>query len=565
MPLSHGDEHLQSRVWQQRAVIVLSLLALGLGVFGIATLHTAPVLLRDSGAMLSFFDANITHLDDIPLEREFFLRLPEFFTATAETRWWQLQEQVYDLLRTQRVVRITWTASDGRVVSHQVQVGFLSVWKVLTQTWLVYIVALIYLGNALVVFHRHRSPPGVVLTFFFLACALYFVCSAPVVYRSVTLPPVPFHVLIAVLQAAAGGLITLAHFAVIFPAPKPVLTRYPWLLALLYGYFALTVVLYRVGLTAFGTTFPLFCLWILVIVGAFLHSLLTERDPLIKQQINLSLTAPIFASLFAIFYLLPGVLGLPPVPLVYFALLSLIIPYALPLALYNQRLYHERLAIEQAKRETEQRAQDEKDQLQDDLHDLLMNNLVIIARTMEVTRTCLDQESARIEERLQATQDLATETARQLREFLWVIDDRHKSWDEFCAYLHGWGLTVVERMGLTFALEVAPAVLALPPPALPLRVCLYRVYREAIINALKHAQATQIYGRIAWCGESVRCEIQDNGIGFDPGATPPDHYGLRHLHKAVQALGGEMAIGTRAGEGTRLTVQLPLRKNTAIA
>jgi signal transduction histidine kinase len=120
-------------------------------------------------------------------------------------------------------------------------------------------------------------------------------------------------------------------------------------------------------------------------------------------------------------------------------------------------------------------------------------------------------------------------------------------------------------MGLTFALEVAPAVLALPPPALPLRVCLYRVYREAIINALKHAQATQIYGRIAWCGESVRCEIQDNGIGFDPGATPPDHYGLRHLHKAVQALGGEMAIGTRAGEGTRLTVQLPLRKNTAIA
>jgi signal transduction histidine kinase len=515
--------------------------------------------------MLSFFDANITHLDDIPLEREFFLRLPEFFTATAETRWWQLQEQVYDLLRTQRVVRITWTASDGRVVSHQVQVGFLSVWKVLTQTWLVYIVALIYLGNALVVFHRHRSPPGVVLTFFFLACALYFVCSAPVVYRSVTLPPVPFHVLIAVLQAAAGGLITLAHFAVIFPAPKPVLTRYPWLLALLYGYFALTVVLYRVGLTAFGTTFPLFCLWILVIVGAFLHSLLTERDPLIKQQINLSLTAPIFASLFAIFYLLPGVLGLPPVPLVYFALLSLIIPYALPLALYNQRLYHERLAIEQAKRETEQRAQDEKDQLQDDLHDLLMNNLVIIARTMEVTRTCLDQESARIEERLQATQDLATETARQLREFLWVIDDRHKSWDEFCAYLHGWGLTVVERMGLTFTLEIAPAVLALPPPALPLRVCLYRVYREAIINALKHARATQIRGTIAWCGEGVRCEIQDNGIGFDPGAIPPDHYGLTHLHKAVQALGGEMAIATRAGEGTRLTVRLPLRKNTAIA
>ena len=88
MPFSHGDEYLQNRVWQQRAVMGLSLLVFGLGIFGLATLHTTPVLLRDSGAVLSFFDANITHLDDIPLERAFSLRLPEFFTATAETQWW---------------------------------------------------------------------------------------------------------------------------------------------------------------------------------------------------------------------------------------------------------------------------------------------------------------------------------------------------------------------------------------------------------------------------------------------------------------------------------------------
>lgn len=91
MPPSPGVAYRQSRVWQHRAVMVLSLLVLGLGIFGIATLHTTPILLRDSGVVLSLFDANITHLDELPLERAFFLRLPEFFTATAETQWWHLQ------------------------------------------------------------------------------------------------------------------------------------------------------------------------------------------------------------------------------------------------------------------------------------------------------------------------------------------------------------------------------------------------------------------------------------------------------------------------------------------
>jgi len=160
------------------------------------------------------------------------------------------------------------------------------------------------------------GSPGY-LTFFFLACPLYFVRSVPVVSRSLTLHPVAFNIMIAVLHAAAGGLMTLAHFALIFPAPKRVLTRYPRLLWLPYAYFALAMILYRAGITACGTTCPLFCVWIVVIIGAFLHSPITQGDPFLKKQISLSLTAPIFASLCAVFDVLPGVLGLPPIPLTY--------------------------------------------------------------------------------------------------------------------------------------------------------------------------------------------------------------------------------------------------------
>ena len=556
---------LQSRIWQQRAVTGLILLAAGLMLLGIGALRTAPILIHESGIKLPFVESNTTSMDELTLEPGFFLRLPEFFAATAETRWWKLQEQAHALLRTRDVVRLTLAEKDGRSTQQQFQVGFSSLREVVASTWIVYLVALVYLGSALLVFRRHRSPPGSVLTFFFLACALYFVCSAPVVSRPVTLHPLAFKILIAFLQASAGGLITLAHFALIFPTPKRILTRYPWFPFFLYGYFGLAVLLYHARMTAFGTTFPLFCVWIVVIIGAFLHSLLTEGDPFLKKQIGLSLTAPIFASLFAIFYLLPGVLGMPPMPLTYFALLSLIIPYALPLAMDIHVLYHERLAAEQQKRETERRAQAEKTRLQDNLHDIVLHNLAVISHTAEVALTRLDRDPASVRERLQATQDLAIETSRQLREFLWVIDERHNTWDEFCSYLHGWGLQVVEGLDLAFELDISPAVLTLPPPSPQLRVCLYMVYREAIINALKHAHATRIQGTIGRSEEAVRCEIQDNGMGFDPGVEKPGHYGLQHMQKSVHALGGTVSISTGARAGTRIIFSLPWRENTSIA
>jgi hypothetical protein len=128
-------------------------------------------------------------------------------------------------------------------------------------------VALLYLFSALSVFQRHHSLPGTLLACFFVACALDFTSSAPIVSRSVTLQPGHFQLLVACLYAAAGGLIALVHFAFVFPAPKAFLRHWPWFPGILYGYFGGTVTLYGTSLIAFGATFPFFCLWIFVMIG----------------------------------------------------------------------------------------------------------------------------------------------------------------------------------------------------------------------------------------------------------------------------------------------------------
>jgi len=297
----------------------------------------------------------------------------------------------------------------------------------------------------------------------------------------------------------------------------------------------------------------------LVIVGAFLHSLLTERDPFLKKQIRLSFTAPVFAGLFAIFYLLPGVLSMPPVPLTYFALLSLIIPYALPLAMDNRSLYQERLEAERKQLGAEQRAQQEKERLRENLHDIILNNLAVISRSAEVSLHHLDHDPASVEDRLQTMRDLARETSQQIREFIQVIDERYSTWEAFCAHLQRWGHETAEGFGLAFHFEMSPSLLTHPPAPVQLRVGLYLVYREAIINAVKHAHAETVQVSLTGRGDSVVCEIQDNGVGFDPAHEHPGHYGLENIRKHVHELGGDVTITAGAGLGTHITCRFPLR------
>ena len=538
--------------WQGKVWGFFFLLCICLGLLGVYTLHISPTLFFDAGDEGFPSKPPIQKIAGITLESTFFQNLPEFFVRSAETRWWQMQKEVYTALRAKDVVAVEFTEKDGVPQRSQAQVGFVPLFEVVKKTWLIYLVALFYLVSARSVFRDHRSVSGVILGFFFLACALYFTSAAPVVYRSLSLQPVLFQLFVSVLHCAAGGLITLAHFGLVFPEPKRFIQQYPWLPYLLYGYFVLTTVLYLSGITAFGATFPVFCFWVLVIVGAFLHSFLSASDPFAKKQISLSLTAPVFASLFfVLLYLLPGVLGTTSIPFTYFALFSLILPFALPLAMDNLALYHDRL-------ESEQQAQQERERIRADLHDIILNNLAVISRSSEISLARIDRNPSDVRKRLRATQDLATDTSRQLREFLWVLDDSHNTWEELCGSLRSWGHELAESFGFEFAFEIAPAVLALPPASLQLRVCLDRVYKEALTNVAKHTQADHVQGSLVCQGETVICEIQDNGTGFDLHANTDGHYGLKNMRKRVEDLGGTFDLTTRAGEGTGIRFQLPL-------
>lgn len=90
---------------------------------------------------------------------------------------------------------------------------------------------------------------------------------------------------------------------------------------------------------------------------------------------------------------------------------------------------------------------------------------------------------------------------------------------------------------------------------------LYRVFREALTNILRHAQAKQIFIRLSHRSGFVILTIRDDGRGITKrelkGKTS---LGLVGIRERIRMVGGTLTIEGKAGSGTMLSVEVPLKK-----
>jgi PAS domain S-box-containing protein len=94
-----------------------------------------------------------------------------------------------------------------------------------------------------------------------------------------------------------------------------------------------------------------------------------------------------------------------------------------------------------------------------------------------------------------------------------------------------------------------------------IETALYRILQEALTNAARHSQATQIEVLIERDATHVRAVVEDNGCGFDVPTRPAAQggLGLLGMQERASLLQGELAINSAKGQGTTLYIRLPLR------
>ncbi|HYB73352.1 MAG TPA: GAF domain-containing protein [Candidatus Sulfotelmatobacter sp.] len=123
-------------------------------------------------------------------------------------------------------------------------------------------------------------------------------------------------------------------------------------------------------------------------------------------------------------------------------------------------------------------------------------------------------------------------------------------------YLHEFSQSTGLDVKLEAREEDGPARLA---PEV--EVQLIRIVQEALHNVRKHAGARSAWVRFWREDEDLLMAIEDNGTGFDPGASPGDgrrHYGLATMRERAESVGGALALRSAAGMGTQVVVRLPL-------
>jgi signal transduction histidine kinase len=97
-----------------------------------------------------------------------------------------------------------------------------------------------------------------------------------------------------------------------------------------------------------------------------------------------------------------------------------------------------------------------------------------------------------------------------------------------------------------------------------IKINLYRIIQESLQNINKYANASSIKIEIKKIEENLVLIITDNGIGFNA-ATKKKGIGLENMHSRTNECNGEFKLKSKKGEGTTITVKVPIEQKQITA
>ena len=188
----------------------------------------------------------------------------------------------------------------------------------------------------------------------------------------------------------------------------------------------------------------------------------------------------------------------------------------------------------------------ERRRVERNLHDGAQQRLVTVALHLHLVKRRLETDPGELKELIESAQTELTLALEEIRELVRGLHPRLLSDRGLEPALAG----LAERAVLP--VEIAETPSERLPPAV--EAAAYYLVAEALANAAKHSQASQVTVRVSADGGCTTVEIADDGVG---GADPDTGSGLRGLADRVAALGGVLDVVSEPGCGTTLRAELP--------
>jgi signal transduction histidine kinase len=95
---------------------------------------------------------------------------------------------------------------------------------------------------------------------------------------------------------------------------------------------------------------------------------------------------------------------------------------------------------------------------------------------------------------------------------------------------------------------------------------MFRIAEEALRNIDRHAQAKSVAVTLKDLGNRmIELSITDDGVGFDPAALQPGHYGVLGIREQAQLIDAELELRSAPGAGATVHVRLRVGPEMRIA
>lgn len=206
--------------------------------------------------------------------------------------------------------------------------------------------------------------------------------------------------------------------------------------------------------------------------------------------------------------------------------------------------------------ETQLSLERERGRIAQDIHDGVGANLTEIAWLAELAGNEAENPDE-VRTQTRKISGTARETVRSFDEIVWAVLPQNDTLASLIEYL---GRRVDEWFENSPTRCWFSAPNQVPPFVVPseVRHGFYLACKEALHNVNQHAGAGEVRVRVTVEERQLRVEITDNGCGFDPDAVPGGGNGLRNLRERFAALNGHFDLWSRPGQGTRVTMVIPL-------
>jgi signal transduction histidine kinase len=247
-------------------------------------------------------------------------------------------------------------------------------------------------------------------------------------------------------------------------------------------------------------------------------------------------------------------------------------PWSLPVflapLLFARQMFFRSQALEEAHKELQEREQvlralsnamaeeraDERLQIAGYLHDDLAQVLFRLSIQVDVARKLLEKgQVVDVGAQLEKIRQSKQETSDRIRA---LIRDLHRS------PLGAKGLaealeSFTDEVGRDSSVRFHRDVEEIDLPA-PIALLVFHIAREGVMNALKHAQARDMWISVREDGSDIMLSLRDNGVGFDSSAPGPEgHFGMAMMRERAQVGGGRFDVQSAPGEGATITVRFP--------